>query len=117
MCLKKKKIPFVRLVGNIVLTYLSKISCRYENLTDVVNGFIGIKTSLLRKLDFDKISKDFFFEEDLLFRISFIEKKIHEIPIKTIYNGKSNLNPLKTIIPFIGKHFKNFIIRIKYDLS
>ena len=113
---EKKKIPYVRLMGNIVLTFLSKINCRYGNLTDVVNGFIGIKIGLLRKLNFDEISKDFFFEEDLLFRISLIEKKIYELPIKTIYYNDSNLNPLKTIIPFIYKHFKNFFIRLKYDL-
>ena len=103
-------------MGNMSLTFLSKINCRYKNLTDVVNGFIGIKIGLLRKLNFDKISKDFFFEEDLLFRISLIEKKIYELPIKTIYNNESNLNPLKTIIPFIYKHLKNFFIRLKYDL-
>ncbi len=112
---EKKKIPLIRLIGNIVLTYLSKINCKYENLTDVVNGFIGVKISLLKKLDFEKISKDFFFEEDLLFRISFVEKKIYELPIKTLYNSKSNLNPIKTIIPFIFKHAKNFLIRLKYD--
>ena len=94
---------------------MSKINCKYENLTDVVNGFIGVKISLLKKLDFEKISKDFFFEEDLLFRISFVEKKIYELPIKTLYNSKSNLNPIKTIIPFIFKHAKNFLIRLKYD--
>ena len=113
---EKKKIPFVRLMGNIVLTYFSKINCRYENLTDVVNGFIGIKVSLLRKLNFDKISKDFFFEEDLLFRVSLVEKEIYELPIKTIYFSKSNLNPFKTVMPFMFRHAKNFLIRFKYDL-
>ena len=112
---EKKKIPFVRLMGNNILTYLCRINCRNTNLTDVVNGFIGIKINLLKKLNFDEISKDFFFEEDLLFRISLIEKNIYEVPIKVIYNDKSNLNPVKTIIPFILKHLKNFFIRFYHD--
>ena len=113
--LEKKKIPIIRLMGNTMLTYLSRINCRNNNLTDVVNGFVGIKINLLKKLNFKLISKDFFFEEDLLFRVSFIEKKIYELPIKVIYNNKSNLNPITTIIPFILKHIKNFLIRLKYD--
>lgn len=114
--IEKKKIPIIRLIGNIMLTYLTRINCRNKNLTDVVNGFIGIKIDLLKKLNFKFISKDFFFEEDLLFRVSFIEKKIYELPIKVIYNNRSNLNPITTIIPFIFKHIKNFLIRLKYDL-
>ena len=111
----KQKIPLIRLLGNTILTYFCRINCRNSKLTDVVNGFIGIKINLLKKLNFKLISNDFFFEEDLLFRISFIEKKIYELPIKTIYNNKSNLSPIKTILPFFLKHIKNFIIRLKYE--
>ena len=112
---EKKRIPLIRLIGNSVLTYICRINCRNNNLTDVVNGFIGIKSNLLKKLNFDKISKDFFFEEDLLFRVSLIEKRILEIPIKVIYNNKSNLSPIRTILPFLFKHLRNFLIRLKHD--
>ena len=112
----KKKIPFIRLIGNIILTKISQITCKNKNITDVVNGFLCIRSSLLKKLDFNKISKDFFFEEDLLFQVSLIEKHIEEIEIKTFYSDKSNLKPLKTIMPFLLKHLKNYITRIKYDI-
>lgn len=113
----KSKIPFLRRSGNIILTNISKITCKNKNITDVVNGYLGIRSSLLKKIDLQKISKDFFFEEDLLFNIFLIENNIEEVEIETFYNNgnKSNLNPLKTIIPFIFKHFKNYIIRLKYD--
>ena len=61
--------------------------------------------------------EDFFFEEDLLFHLSFHDIKIKEIPIKTIYYNKSNLNPLKSIFPFLIKHIKNSLKRIKYEFS
>ena len=111
----KNRIPLLRLIGNVILTYFCRINCRNKELTDVVNGFIGIKSNLLKQLDLSKISNDFFFEEDLLFRVSLIENKIYELPIKTVYNGKSNLSPFKTILPFMIKHLKNFLIRLKYD--
>ena len=112
-----KKIPALRLFGNILLTNLTRINCRNFALTDVLNGFLGIKRDLLKKLDFSKISDDFFFEEDLLFRTSFLESNICEIPIKTIYFDKSNLSPLRTIVPFFYKHLKNFFERFIYDIS
>ena len=113
----KYKIPTLRLFGNYILTKISRITCRNNDLTDVVNGFLAIRASLLKKINFKLISKDFFFEEDLLFNISFHEKKILEIPIKTYYFGKSNLSPLRTIFPFLVKHFRNYLIRFTYDFK
>ena len=112
-----KKIPALILFGNILLTNITRINCRNFALTDVLNGYLGIKRNLLKKLNFSKISDYFFFEEDLLFRTSFLENNICEIPIKTIYFDKSNLSPLKTIVPFLYKHLKNFFERFIYDIS
>ena len=113
--LNKGKIPKIRLIGNIILTYMSRITCANNEITDVVNGFLCIRSQLLKKINFSRISNDFFFEEDLLFYVSFFEKKIKEVEIKTIYNNKSSLSPIKTILPFIFKHFRNYIYRLTYD--
>ena len=112
----RREIPFIRYYGNICLTFLSRITCKNYIITDVVNGFLGIKLKLLKKINLNSLSKDFFFEEDLLFHVSFHETKIGEVPIKTLYHEKSNLNPLKTIIPFIIKHARNLIIRCMHDI-
>ena len=110
----KYKIPKIRLFGNIILTFMSRLTCGNSEITDVVNGFLCIRARLLKKLDFQKISNDFFFEEDLLFNVSFFEKNIKEVHIETIYNNKSSLNPIKTILPFILKHLRNLILRLIY---
>lgn len=108
------KIPKIRLLGNLILTFLTRINCSNYKITDAVNGFLCIRSTLLKKIDLDRISKDFFFEEDLLFYISFFEKNITEINIKTIYNNKSNLSPIKTILPFLFKHLKNLSYKINH---
>ena len=112
--LDRNKIPHFRYFGNIFLTLLTRINCKNFALTDAVNGFLAIKTSLLRKIDLNKVSSNFFFEEDLLFQLSFHKIYIKEIPIKTIYHktDNSNLSPLKTVIPFLFNHLKNFLFRI-----
>ena len=47
--IERGKIPIIRLVGNYILTFATKINCANYNITDAVNGFIAIKTSLLKK--------------------------------------------------------------------
>tara|TARA_A100000164_G_C21875399_1_gene757342 strand:+ start:176 stop:913 length:738 start_codon:yes stop_codon:yes gene_type:complete len=113
----RNKIPKFRLFGNIILTFLTRINCRNFRITDVVNGYFGIKSKLLKKVDFNRVSNDFFFEEDLLYHLSFHEKNIHEIPIKTFYFKKSSLIPLKTVLPFLIKHLINFLDRLIHDIS
>lgn len=108
---EKNKIPKLRYFGNKILTSLTKFNCKIDNLTDAVNGFLCIKSTLLKKIDLNKLNKGFFFEEDLLFYLSFADLKLKEIPIKTIYFDKSNLNPFKMVLPFIINHFKNLLIR------
>ncbi len=112
----KREMPLIRFCGNVCLTFLSRITCRNYSITDVVNGFLAIKLTLLKKINLNLLSKNFFFEEDLLFHISFHETKIGEVPIKILYHEKSNLNPVKTIIPFIIKHARNLIIRYSHDI-
>ena len=56
-----------------------------------------------------------FFLKKICFLESINRKKIYELPIKTIYNSKSNLSPLKTVLPFYFKHLRNFLIRLNHE--
>ena len=114
---EKRKIPKLRYIGNIILTFLTKKICKIDVLTDAVNGYLAIDTNLLKKIDLDNVSFDYFFE-DLLFQLSFYDLKIKEIPINTIYfKDRSSLNPLLVILPFMFKHLKNFVYRLKYEFT
>ena len=46
---KDKKNSKIRLIGNIILTYISRITCANNNITDVVNGFLCFKAQLQKK--------------------------------------------------------------------
>ena len=115
---EKEKIPKIRFIGNIVLTYITKKICKIHNITDAVNGYLAIDSKILRKIELEKVCPDYFFEEDLLFKLSFYDLKIREIPIKTIYfENRTGLSPVLVILPFLFKHFKNLIFRIKYEFN
>tara|TARA_B100000989_G_C19446610_1_gene429795 strand:+ start:315 stop:1046 length:732 start_codon:yes stop_codon:yes gene_type:complete len=115
---EKNKIPKLRYLGNVILTLITKKICKINTITDAVNGYLAIDINLLKKIDLDKLSYDYFFEEDLLFQLSFHNLKIKEIPINTVYfKNRSSLNPLLVILPFLLKHFKNLILRLKYEFT
>ena len=108
-------IPLARYLGNFLITLILKSLTNNDNLKDVVNGFISIPKNIYTKLDFKKISNDYFFEQDLIFQINFQKFEIKQKKISTIYNPniKSSLNELEVILPFLFRYLKLLIFKEK----
>jgi dolichol-phosphate mannosyltransferase len=64
------QMPKVRLIGNAVLSLMNKLSSGYWDVFDPTNGYTAIHVDVLGRLPFDKISKRYFFESDMLFRLN-----------------------------------------------
>jgi dolichol-phosphate mannosyltransferase len=102
------KMPLIRYLGNVTLTLIFNIISNNYTIKDVTNGFIGIETNFLKKINLNEIKNDYFFEQDLLFNLILKKAKIFQIKTKTIYEDeKSSLKPLKVILPFISYYLKN----------
>lgn len=111
-----KGMPTIRIFGNSVLALLCKLSTGYWNIFDPTNGYIAINLKVLKLLPLDKISNSYFFEIDLLFRLSTIKARVIDIPMTSIYKDeKSNLKIGKVIFEFSRKLFINFVKRIFYN--
>lgn len=111
-----KKMPGQRLIGNTILSFFAKASTGYWQLFDPTNGYTAISVECLKNLEFDKISRRYFFESDLLFRLNIAGANIKDIPMKAVYEDeKSNLVISKILIPFMKGHLVNFSKRIFYD--
>lgn len=107
-----KQMPYLRIFGNYILSYLSMISSGYKKIFDCTNGYTCIKTSIIRKLPIKKIHKRFFFETDILFYLSKNNAKIQDFYMSAQYGDeKSNLNLIKIIPQFSYLLIKNYIIR------
>ena len=110
-----KSMPNIRIFGNAVLSLLSKLSTGYWNLFDPTNGYTAIHRNIISHLPIEKISKRYFFETDMLFRLYILRAKIIDIPMKAVYqNETSNLKISRIIGEFLIKHVRNFIKRIFY---
>ena len=55
---------------------MTKLSSGYWNIFDPTNGFTAIHADLAKHLPFNKISKGYFFETDMLFHLNLIDQLI-----------------------------------------
>lgn len=111
-----KTMPKIRIFGNAALSFMCKISSGYWGLFDPTNGYTAIHSSVASRLPFDKISKRYFFESDILFRLNTIRAVVIDIPMEAKYGDEvSNLRISKVIGEFFGKHIRNFSKRIFYN--
>lgn len=111
-----RAMPRMRLFGNAVLSFMTKFSSGYWDLFDPTNGFTAIHTDVAKHLPFDKISKRYFFETDILFRLNTLRAVAVDIPMHAKYGDEvSNLKISKIIGEFFVKHVRNFGKRIFYN--
>jgi dolichol-phosphate mannosyltransferase len=108
--------PKMRLFGNAGLSFLTKISSGYWDIFDPTNGYTAIHRDVARHLPFDKISRRYFFETDMLFRLNTLRAVAVDVPMHAKYGDEvSNLKISRVIGEFLGKNMRNFFKRIFYN--
>jgi dolichol-phosphate mannosyltransferase len=113
---KISEMPKIRLFGNAVLSFMTKLSSGYWELFDPTNGYTAIHSEVAKHLPLDKISQRYFFETDMLFRLNTLGAVVIDIPMDAKYEDEvSNLKVSKVIGEFLLKHIRNFGKRIFYN--
>lgn len=108
--------PFIRKIGNAALSFFNKLSSGYWNLFDPTNGYTAIESRVVAQIPFDKVHDRFFFEQDLLFRLSTIRAHVVELPMTAVYGEeKSNLKVFQELCRFPVFHVINGSKRIFYN--
>jgi glycosyltransferase involved in cell wall biosynthesis len=108
--------PKARLFGNAVLSLMTKLSSGYWDLFDPTNGFTAIHADVANHLPFEKISRRYFFETDMLFRLNTLRAVVVDVPMDAKYGDEvSNLKITKIVGEFLVKHARNLLKRIFYN--
>lgn len=111
-----KRMPTVRLIGNAVLSLISKLSTGYWQTFDPTNGYTAIDARVADHLPFDRISQRYFFETDMLFRLNTLRAVVADVPMDACYGEEvSNLKVKDIIGEFFSKNIRNFFKRIFYN--
>lgn len=111
-----RTMPSIRLFGNAILSLMTKLSSGYWDLFDPTNGYTAVHADVARHLPFAKISRRYFFETDMLFRLNILRAVVVDIPMNAKYgNETSNLRISRVAGEFLVKHIRNFLKRIFYN--
>ena len=110
------EMPALRIAGNLLLSFACKLSSGYWNIFDPTNGYTAIHTKVAERLPFEKISKGYFFESDMLFRLNLLRAVVADIPMRARYgNERSGLKIGRVIFEFTARHWINTTKRIFYS--
>ena len=107
------KMPLVRRMGNLGISFLAKMATGYWNNFDPTNGYFALKTKILKDIDFQNLSNRYFFETSLLSELYFNEIKIKDVAMPPIYGDeKSNMKVWSMPFYFLLNLIKLFVKRI-----
>lgn len=105
--------PKIRLFGNVALSFMTKLSSGYWDLFGPTNGFTAIHRDVAMHLPLEKISRRYFFETDMLFRLNTLRPVVVDVSMDARYGDEvSNLKISKIIGEFLLKYMRNFTKRI-----
>ncbi len=111
-----RAMPKIRLFGNAVLSFMTKLSSGYWDLFDPTNGYTAIHADVAQHLPYEKISRRYFFETDTLFRLNTLRAVVVDVPMDAKYGDEvSNLKVSKILGEFLIKHTRNLTKRIFYN--
>ena len=108
--------PWLRVFGNVILSFLNKVSTGYYSIFDPTNGYTAIHGTVAARINWDKIHRRYFFESDLLFRLNLLRAVVVDVPMTAKYGDEdSHLSVFKQVCPFLFGHARNLGKRIFYN--
>lgn len=110
------RMPTARILGNLVLSFMTKLSAGYWDIFDPTNGYTAIHAAVARRVPLDKLSRRYFFETDLLFRLNTVRAVVVDVPMDARYGDEtSNLRVSRSAGEFFVKNLGNTVKRIFYN--
>ncbi len=90
--------PRLRKLGNVALSFMTKVASGYWHVFDSQCGFVAIRTALLPIIDYRSLATDYFFENDMLLRLNRVGARVVEVPVTTTYGFEESGIRLSRII-------------------
>ena len=108
-----RAMPFVRRIGNVVLSFLSKAATGYWHCFDPTNGFLAIRADVLTQLPLKKIDPTYFFETSMLSHLYVLGAVVKEVPMPARYTGEtSSLSIARVVRQFPGRLIGSLLRRL-----
>lgn len=102
-----------RLVGNYILTVLTRIASGYWQLTDPQNGYTAISARALDQLDLDALYEEYGFLNDVLVRLNVHNMPIADVSMEAVYGEETSSIQFHRFVPKLSwLLLRNFLWRL-----
>ncbi len=91
----KERMPPIRILGNIIITALTKIASGYYKIMDVVDGYTAISKRAIDTIDWSQAWKKYGYPMDFLIRLNAYGFKIRDIARSPIYLKNERQSQIK----------------------
>jgi glycosyltransferase involved in cell wall biosynthesis len=105
--------PWPRRLGNLGLSFLTKLASGYWNIFDPTNGFTALDLSIFPLLNLERIDRRYFFETSFLFELGLQRAVVQDVSIPARYqNETSSLSEWHSLVDFPPKILRGLLRRI-----
>ena len=117
------EMPRFRLLGNVILSYLTKIASGYWDTMDSQNGYAAISLRALEETDIEEMYEYYGYCNDLLVRLNTAEMRVLDVPRSSEYayreGWKSHIDYREYIPRVSAMLARSFVRRLgrKYVLT
>jgi glycosyltransferase involved in cell wall biosynthesis len=107
------QMPMLRRLGNIGLSFMTKLASGYWAIFDPSNGYVAIHSAVAKLLDPNRIHKRFFFESSVLLELGLHRAVVRDVYMPARYGDEtSTLSERRALFEFPPLLFKGFLRRI-----
>ena len=96
------RMPKHRLIGNSILSILTKFATGYWNILDPQSGYTAISINALRKIQITNMVKGYGYNADILNMLNLQNFKVVDVDIEPIYGDEKSKIKLKSYIPNVS---------------
>lgn len=106
-----------RLLGNVVLTILTRIASGYWRMRDPQNGYNAIETTALQRIPLPQLHDRYGFRNDMLIRLSVHSETVADVAMPAVYGEEESGIRYTTFVPRMSWLLLcRFVWRIRTDL-
>ncbi len=93
------RMPPFRLVGNWLLTGLTRVASGYWRLNDPQNGYTAITHEALAAVDLDAVPDGHEYANDLLVRLNVAGMRVADVPMSAVYGDEESTISYSRFVP------------------
>jgi len=80
--------PWLRIFGNVVLSFMTKVASGYWQLFDPQNGYTAVHREALQRIPLERVRTGYEFENDLLIHLNIAHVRAIDVPIPARYGSE-----------------------------